>query len=64
VAGAKAVRVTHDSTGGVESQNTTYTNLVANPGTYQKCPSADQSCPVWVFVNGGAATEVAIQYLP
>jgi len=63
-AGAKGVRVTHTSDGGVTNEDTTYADLIVKPGTYQSCPSQDQGCPVWVFVNGGAATEVAVQYLP
>lgn len=61
--GASAIRVTHSADGGVEmDQKTTYQDLVANPGTLFECPG--EFCAVWVYVNGGAATEVQMQYLP
>jgi hypothetical protein len=61
--GAAAIRVTHNKDGGVTmDQRTTYADLITNPGTYQRCP--DEFCTVWIYVNGGAATEVQMQYLP
>jgi hypothetical protein len=57
-----ALRVTHDAAGGIDNQKTTYADMVANPGTYQKCPG--EFCPVWIAVNGGVVTEVSMQYLP
>jgi hypothetical protein len=59
---AKAVRVTHDSSGGIATEFTDFADLVANPGTYMMCPG--EFCPVWLYVNDGAVTEVAMQYLP
>jgi hypothetical protein len=59
---AKALRVTHDKGGSIANENTTYADLVANSGTYNQCPG--DGCPVWVAVNGGAVTEVSMQYLP
>ncbi len=61
-ASAAAYRVTHDKDGGVTTQKITFGELVTNSGTYQKCP--DELCGVWVYVNGGTATEVQMQYLP
>lgn len=61
-ANATALRVTHSSSGDIDNQKTTYADMVANPGTYVKCPGDD--CSVWVAVNGGVATEVSMQYLP
>jgi hypothetical protein len=61
-ANATALRVTHDANGAMDNQNTTYADMVANPGTYNKCPG--EGCPVWVAVNGGVATEVSMQYFP
>jgi hypothetical protein len=61
-AGAAAVRVTHNAEGGIKVERTTYADLIVNSGTYQPCP--DAFCAVWVYVNGGAATEVQMQYLP
>lgn len=60
--GAKAERVTHSADGGVKNEWITYDEIVKNSGTYQKCP--DALCGVWVYVNGGVATEVEMQYLP
>ena len=59
---ATARRVTHNASGDVEDQNTTYADMVANPGTYTPCPG--DGCTVWVVIKGGAATEVNMQYLP
>ena len=59
---ATALRVTHSASGDMDNQNTTYADMVANPGTYNQCPG--DGCPVWVAVNGGVATEVSMQYLP
>ena len=59
---ATAARVTHDASGGIKTEDTTYADLVANPGSYQQCPA--EFCAVWVYVNNGAATEVQMQYLP
>lgn len=60
--GVPALRVTHDSSGSMSNQMTTYSDLVANPGSYSICPG--EGCPVWVAVNGGAVTEVSMQYFP
>lgn len=60
--GARAVRVTHDAEGGIATEFTTYEDLLAKPSTYQSCPG--DGCPIWVFVEGGFAVEVAQQYLP
>jgi hypothetical protein len=57
-----ALRVTHDKSGNIDNQKTTYADMVANPGTYTPCPG--NGCPVWVAVNGGVVTEVSMQYLP
>jgi hypothetical protein len=57
-----ALRVTHDKDGNIDNQTTTYADMVANSGTYNQCPG--DGCPVWVAVNGGAVTEVSMQYLP
>jgi hypothetical protein len=57
-----ALRVTNGADGGIENQPTTYADLVAKPGTYMPCPG--EGCPVWVAVNGGAVTEVSMQYTP
>jgi len=60
---AAAVRVTHTKDGGVTMNDvTTYRGLLADSGTYIDCPG--EFCGVWVFVNGGIATEVTMQYLP
>ena len=59
---ATAFRVSNQPDGPVAMGRTTYGDLVANPGTYMKCPG--EWCAVWVFVNGGAVSEVAMQYLP
>jgi hypothetical protein len=61
-AGVPALRVTHDKNGSVTEENTTYGDLVANSGTYITCPG--EGCALWVYVNGGQVTEVAMQYLP
>lgn len=61
-ANATALRVTHDKDGNIDNQNTSYADMVANPGTYIPCPG--EGCMAWVAVNGGVATEVSMQYLP
>lgn len=60
--GARAVRVTHDSTGSITTEFTTYEDLLAKPSTYLSCPG--DGCPIWVFVSGGVAVEIAQQYTP
>jgi hypothetical protein len=60
--GTPALRVTNGADGGIANQTTTYADLVANPGSYVICPG--DGCPVWVAVNGGAVTEVSMQYFP
>jgi hypothetical protein len=60
--GVAALRITHDKDGGVTQEQTTFADLVAQPGTYLPCPG--EICPVWIYVNGGAVTEVQMQYLP
>lgn len=60
--GAAAIRVTHNKDGGVMDQRTSYADLIATPSTYQPCPA--EFCTVWIYANGGAATEVQMQYLP
>ena len=35
---------------------------VASPPSYQECPG--EFCTVWLYVNGGMATELVEQYLP
>jgi hypothetical protein len=41
---------------------TTYADLIKNSGRYEPCPA--EWCPVWLFINAGAATEVMQQYVP
>jgi hypothetical protein len=60
--GASARRITHDQNGAMKEDGLTYAQMIANPGSYLSCPG--EWCPVWVFVNGGVATEVTMQYVP
>jgi hypothetical protein len=43
-------------------ERTTYASLIVDSGRYQPCPA--EWCPVWVFINAGAASEVMQQYIP
>ena len=39
-----------------------FTDWPVSPDTYVPCPG--EFCGVWLYVNGGVATEIVEQYLP
>ncbi len=52
----------HWITADVEFALSPYGDWVADPAGYSNCPG--EFCLVWLYVNGGAVTEILEQYLP
>jgi len=52
--------VTGDASEGL--MQITYQQWLSEQSTYTMCPGS--SCPVWLYVNSGVATEIAEQYFP